>query len=58
MKHVCLRPAGLKKIANWATNQESAMKYGYSQTPDLKRYWRFFVVLPGRQFLVALWKWM
>lgn len=34
------------------------MKYTYHQRPDAKIHWRILDDLPGRQILVAIWRWM
>jgi len=34
------------------------MKHPYSQKPDAKVHWRILEGLPGRQILVAIWRWM
>lgn len=34
------------------------MKHTYTQKPVSKGHWRIPVGLPGRQILVAIWRWM
>lgn len=34
------------------------MKHTYYQKPDAKVDWRIPDTLPGRQILVAIWRWM
>ena len=34
------------------------MRYTYCQKPSEKMQWRFPQRLPGRQILLAIWRWM